>query len=208
MSDRGLPRSYRLMEGFGIHTSRLVNEQGASSLVKFRWKPKAGVHSLLWEEAQLIAGTDPDFHRRDLTEAIASGAFPQWELGIQSSPTPRSRPSRAWTRWTPPSSSPRISRRYSRGEDGRYRSGISYRAPSDSRWLHASSTGCECPYMGREQELARGGFNVVIMGYVLVALLGGCRVPRREADRRGTNPSRTTLVMNTVDNRYGQVFDY
>jgi len=62
--------------------------------------------------------------------------------------------------------------------------------------------------MGREQELARGGFNVVIMGYVLVALLGGCRVPRREADRRGTNPSRTTLVMNTVDNRYGQVFDY
>jgi len=86
MSDRGLPRSYRLMEGFGIHTFRLVNEQGASSLVKFRWKPKAGVHSLLWEEAQLIAGTDPDFHRRDLTEAIASGAFPQWELGIQVFP--------------------------------------------------------------------------------------------------------------------------
>ncbi|MHA6757360.1 catalase [Streptacidiphilus sp. PAMC 29251] len=86
MSDRGLPRSYRMMEGFGIHTFRLVNAQGESSLVKFHWKPKAGVHSLLWEEAQLIAGTDPDFHRRDLADAIEAGAFPQWELGIQVFP--------------------------------------------------------------------------------------------------------------------------
>ena len=86
MSDRGLPRSYRTMEGFGIHTFRLVNEQGESSLVKFHWKPKAGVHSLLWEEAQLIAGTDPDFHRRDLADAIEAGVFPQWELGIQVFP--------------------------------------------------------------------------------------------------------------------------
>ena len=86
MSDRGLPRSYRMMEGFGIHTFRLVNEQGGSSLVKFHWKPAAGVHSLLWEEAQLIAGTDPDFHRRDLADAIAAGAFPQWELGVQVLP--------------------------------------------------------------------------------------------------------------------------
>ena len=86
MSDRGLPRSYRTMEGFGIHTFRLVNEHGESSLVKFHWKPKAGVHSLLWEEAQLIAGTDPDFHRRDLADAIEAGAFPEWELGIQVFP--------------------------------------------------------------------------------------------------------------------------
>ncbi|WP_225448666.1 catalase [Streptacidiphilus sp. P02-A3a] len=86
MSDRGLPRSYRTMEGFGIHTFRLVNEQGGASLVKFHWKPRAGVHSLVWEEAQLIAGTDPDFHRRDLADAIEAGAFPQWELGIQVFP--------------------------------------------------------------------------------------------------------------------------
>ncbi|MFJ9523161.1 catalase [Kitasatospora sp. NPDC101801] len=86
MSDRGIPRSYRTMEGFGVHTFRLVNAEGASSLVKFHWKPKAGVHSLVWEEAQLINGTDPDFHRRDLADAIESGAFPQWELGIQVFP--------------------------------------------------------------------------------------------------------------------------
>nr|WP_304941236.1 catalase [Streptacidiphilus neutrinimicus] len=86
MSDRGIPRSYRMMEGFGIHTFRLVNAEGASTLVKFHWKPKAGVHSLVWEEAQLICGTDPDFHRRDLADAIEAGNFPQWELGIQTFP--------------------------------------------------------------------------------------------------------------------------
>ncbi|WP_407991527.1 catalase [Kitasatospora sp. CMC57] len=86
MSDRGIPRSYRTMEGFGVHTFRLVNAEGASSLVKFHWKPKAGVHSLVWEEAQLINGMDPDFHRRDLADAIEAGAFPQWELGIQVFP--------------------------------------------------------------------------------------------------------------------------
>jgi catalase len=86
MSDRGIPRSYRMMEGFGIHTFRLSTEKGKSSLVKFHWKPTAGVHSLLWEEAQLIAGTDPDFHRRDLAEAIEAGAHPQWELGVQVFP--------------------------------------------------------------------------------------------------------------------------
>ncbi|GAA4208642.1 catalase CatB [Streptosporangium oxazolinicum] len=86
MSDRGIPRSYRTMEGFGIHTFRLVDAEGATSLVKFHWKPKAGVHSLLWEEAQLINGTDPDFHRRDLADAIEAGAYPQWELGIQVFP--------------------------------------------------------------------------------------------------------------------------
>jgi catalase len=90
MSDRAVPRSYRMMEGFGIHTFRLVNAEGETSLVKFHWKPKAGVHSLLWEEAQLINGVDPDFHRRDLADAIESGAFPQWELGIQVFPdTPK-----------------------------------------------------------------------------------------------------------------------
>ncbi len=90
MSDRGIPRSYRTMEGFGVHTFRLVNAAGETSLAKFHWKPKAGVHSLLWEEAQLVNGVDPDFHRRDLADAIESGAFPQWELGIQVFPdTPR-----------------------------------------------------------------------------------------------------------------------
>ncbi|TYB66640.1 catalase [Nonomuraea sp. PA05] len=86
MSDRGIPRSYRMMEGFGVHTFRLVNAEGATTLVKFHWKPKLGVHSLTWEEAQMISGVDPDFHRRDLADAIEAGAYPQWELGIQVFP--------------------------------------------------------------------------------------------------------------------------
>ncbi|WUJ27007.1 catalase [Micromonospora sp. NBC_00389] len=86
MSDRGIPRSYRTMEGFGVHTFRLVNEAGETALVKFHWKPKLGVHSLTWEEAQMLSGIDPDFHRRDLYDAIEAGAFPEWELGIQVFP--------------------------------------------------------------------------------------------------------------------------
>jgi catalase len=86
MSDRGIPRSYRTMEGFGVHTWRMVNADGATSLVKFHWKPKQGVHSLTWEEAQLAAGQDPDFHRRDLADAIEAGAFPEWDLGVQVMP--------------------------------------------------------------------------------------------------------------------------
>jgi catalase len=86
MSDRGIPRSFRMMEGFGIHTFRLVNADGETSLVKFHWKPRLGVHSLTWEEAQIAAGVDPDFHRRDLYDAIEAGAFPEWELGIQVMP--------------------------------------------------------------------------------------------------------------------------
>jgi catalase len=86
MSDRAIPRSYRMMEGFGVHTFRLVDAAGESSLVKFHWKPKLGAHSLVWDEAQLIAGRDPDFHRRDLYETIASGAFPEFELGLQVVP--------------------------------------------------------------------------------------------------------------------------
>ncbi|MET8223420.1 catalase [Streptomyces sp. NPDC004082] len=86
MSDRGIPRSYRMMEGFGVHTFRLVNAEGATTLVKFHWKPKLGVHSLVWEEAQIVNGMDPDFHRRDLADAIEAGAYPQWELGIQAFP--------------------------------------------------------------------------------------------------------------------------
>jgi catalase len=86
MSDRGIPRSYRMMEGFGVHTFRCVNAEGETALVKFHWKPKLGVHSLTWEEAQMIGGIDPDFHRRDLYDAIESGAFPEWELGIQVFP--------------------------------------------------------------------------------------------------------------------------
>ena len=83
MSDRAIPRSYRMMEGFGVHTFRLVNARGKACLVKFHWKPLLGVHSLVWDEAQKIAGTDPDFHRRDLWEAIEAGAFPEYELGLQ-----------------------------------------------------------------------------------------------------------------------------
>jgi catalase len=86
MSDRGIPRSYRTMEGFGVHTFRLVDAEGATTLVKFHWKPKQGVHSLAWEEAQIINGMDPDFHRRDLADAIEAGAYPEWELGIQTFP--------------------------------------------------------------------------------------------------------------------------
>ncbi|WKU04957.1 catalase [Micromonospora sp. HUAS LYJ1] len=86
MSDRGIPRSYRTMEGFGVHTFRLVNEAGATVLAKFHWKPKLGVHSLEWEEAQLLSGIDPDFHRRDLYDAIEAGAYPEWELGLQVFP--------------------------------------------------------------------------------------------------------------------------
>jgi catalase len=86
MSDRGIPRSYRTMEGFGVHTFRLVNEAGESSLVKFHWKPAAGVHSLVWEEAQITAGVDPDFHRRDMADGIEAGAFLEYELGIQVMP--------------------------------------------------------------------------------------------------------------------------
>ncbi len=86
MSDRAIPRSYRMMEGFGVHTFRFINEQNRSTFVKFHWKPLLGVHSVLWDEAQIISGRDPDFHRRDLWEAIETGAFPEWELGIQLIP--------------------------------------------------------------------------------------------------------------------------
>lgn len=86
MSDRGIPRSYRMMEGFGVHTFRLENAAGETTLVKFHWKPKLGVHSLVWEEAQIAGGVDPDFHRRDLADAIEAGAHPEWELGIQTFP--------------------------------------------------------------------------------------------------------------------------
>ena len=83
MSDRALPRSFRMMEGFGVHTFRLVNAAGRSVLCKFHWKPMLGVHSLLWDEAQKISGKDPDFHRRDLWEAIETGNYPEYELGLQ-----------------------------------------------------------------------------------------------------------------------------
>jgi catalase len=86
MSDRAIPRSYRMMEGFGVHTFRLVNADGDTSLVKFHWKPVLGVHALVWDEALTLAGVDPDFHRRDLHNAIGAGAFPEWELGIQVFP--------------------------------------------------------------------------------------------------------------------------
>ena len=83
MSDRAIPRSYRTMQGFGVHTFRLVNEKNESVFCKFHWTPLAGTHSLIWDEAVKISGADPDFHRRDLWEAIEAGAYPEWELGIQ-----------------------------------------------------------------------------------------------------------------------------
>ena len=86
MSDRAIPRSYRMMEGFGVHTFRFVNEKGRGTFVKFHWKPLLGMHSVLWDEAKKISGNDPDFHRRDLWEAIEAGAFPEWELGVQLVP--------------------------------------------------------------------------------------------------------------------------
>jgi catalase len=83
MSDRAIPRSFRMMEGFGVHTFRFVNEQGQSRFVKFHWKPLLGVHSVVWDEAQKISGLDPDFHRRDLWESIEQGTYPEWEFGVQ-----------------------------------------------------------------------------------------------------------------------------
>ncbi|MEH2042778.1 catalase [Nostoc sp.] len=83
LSDRTLPRSYRMMQGFGIHTFRFVNEQGKARFVKFHWKPILGVHSIVWDEAQKVGGKDPDFHRRDLGDAIEMGDYPEFELGVQ-----------------------------------------------------------------------------------------------------------------------------
>ena len=83
MSDRGLPRSFRMMEGFGVHSFRFINARNNVFFIKFHWKPKLGVHALNWDEAQKIAGKDPDFLRRDLWEAIDTGNFPEWELGVQ-----------------------------------------------------------------------------------------------------------------------------
>ncbi|OJX31968.1 MAG: catalase HPII [Chryseobacterium sp. 36-9] len=86
MSDRAIPRSYRMMEGFGVHSFKFINSEGDSHFVKFHFKPKLGVHSVAWDEATKISGKDPDFHRRDLWEAIENGAFPEWDFGVQLIP--------------------------------------------------------------------------------------------------------------------------
>ena len=83
MSDRAIPRSFRFMDGFGVHTFRLINEAGRSTYVKFHWKPRQGLQSVTWNEAVKINGADPDFHRRDLWDAITQGDYPEWELGLQ-----------------------------------------------------------------------------------------------------------------------------
>ncbi len=83
MSDRAIPRSFRFMEGFGVHTFRLINADGDATFVKFHWKPKQGMQSVMWDEAVKINGADPDFHRRDLYNSIATGDYPEWELGVQ-----------------------------------------------------------------------------------------------------------------------------
>src|SRR5690348_12431376 len=86
MSDRAIPRSYRMMQGFGVNTFTLVNSEGKRHFVKFHWTPELGVHSLVWDEALKIAGQDPDFHRKDLMEAIEAGTYPKWRFGIQVIP--------------------------------------------------------------------------------------------------------------------------
>lgn len=86
MSDRAIPRSYRMMEGFGVHSFKFINNEGDVHFVKFHFKPKLGVNSVAWDEATKISGKDPDFHRRDLWEAIENGAFPEWEFGVQLIP--------------------------------------------------------------------------------------------------------------------------
>jgi catalase len=83
MSDRAIPRSFRMMEGFGVHTFRFVNADGATCFVKFHWRPRLGMQSTLWDEAVKISGADPDYHRRDLWEAITTGRPPSWDLGVQ-----------------------------------------------------------------------------------------------------------------------------
>jgi catalase len=89
MSDRGIPRSLRMMQGFGVNTFSLINAKGERHFVKFHWRPELGVHSLMWDEALKISGQDPDFHRKDLEEAIVTGAYPKWSFGIQVLPESR-----------------------------------------------------------------------------------------------------------------------
>ena len=89
MSDRALPRSYRMMQGFGVHTFRFVNADGKGTFVKFHWRPLLGTHSLDWDETQKIAGKDPDFNRRDLWESIEAGNYPEWDLAVQLVPEER-----------------------------------------------------------------------------------------------------------------------
>jgi catalase len=86
MSDRAIPRSFSRMEGFGVHSFRFINDEGKAHFVKFHFKPKLGVHSVAWDEAQKISGVDPDFHKRDLWESIESGNFPEWDFGVQLIP--------------------------------------------------------------------------------------------------------------------------
>ncbi|KAG9873824.1 CAT2 catalase, partial [Aureobasidium melanogenum] len=86
MSDRGIPRSYRMMQGFGVNTYKLINAKGESHLVKFHFTPHLGVHSFVWDEALKLAGQDPDFHRKDLWTAIEGGQYPKWDFGIQTIP--------------------------------------------------------------------------------------------------------------------------
>ncbi|CAM4331399.1 catalase [Lacicoccus alkaliphilus] len=86
MSDRAIPRSYRMMEGFGVHTFRLVNAEGKAHFIKFHWKPKLGTHQLIWDESQMVMGKDPDFHRKDIWENIEMGNYPEFELGLQIIP--------------------------------------------------------------------------------------------------------------------------
>jgi catalase len=86
MSDRAIPRSFSRMEGFGVHSFKFINDEGKAHFVKFHFKPKLGVHSVAWDEAQRISGVDPDFHKRDLWESIENGIFPEWDFGVQLIP--------------------------------------------------------------------------------------------------------------------------
>jgi catalase len=106
MSDRAIPRSLRMIEGFGVNTFRLIDANGKPTFVKFHWRPELGMQSVIWDEAVKINGADPDFHRRDLFEAIGAGDFPEWDFGVQLFDEPRALISMCWT---PLSSSPKSS---------------------------------------------------------------------------------------------------
>ena len=140
MSDRAIPRSFRFMEGFGVHTFRFVNAKGRSTFVKLHWKPKQGMQSVLWDEAVKINGADPDFHRRDLWDAISDGDFPEWELGIQRFDDTLRRLASSSTSSTRPSSSPRRSSRSSRSAGSCSTGWSTTSSPRPSRWRSAPRT--------------------------------------------------------------------
>ncbi len=142
MSDRAIPRSFRTMEGFGVHTFRFVDAEGRGTLVKFHWKPVAGAHSLVWDEAVKINGKDPDFHRRDLYDSIEAGQFFEYEFGVQLVPEDRY----AQVRLRPPGPdqdhSGGTGAGAARGPDGARTAIRTTSSPKPSRWRSTPATSC------------------------------------------------------------------